>query len=83
MLKTEMSGISKHQRGDETGGKCRETGRFHKAKERAEHIPRDPGMERGCLRGHHKVDQASLVSIDWQSQCKPIVLESFVSSTGI
>lgn len=44
VLKTEKSGIRKHQRGDETGGKRGDTGRLHRAKEGPEHIPRAPGM---------------------------------------
>ena len=48
VLKTEKSGIRKHQRGDETGGKRGETGWLHRAKEGAEHIPRAPVVGRGC-----------------------------------
>ena len=86
MLKTEKSGIRKHQRGDETGGKRGDTGRLHRAKERAEHIPRAPGMGRGWM--PQKTTRGRLdfaVSTGWQSQLqdKPIVLENLVSSIGI
>lgn len=79
VLKTEKSGIRKHQRGGETGGRCGETGRLHRAKEGAEHIPRAPGMGRGWTpqrRTQGRVDFP--VSTDWQSQPqdKPIVLEN-------
>ena len=48
--------LRREKSGDETGKKHGEMGRVPRAKEGTEHIPRAPGMGRGCLREDHKGD---------------------------